>query len=175
MKRYDESLEAYDEALDLIPESDAETLAQTWLSKGTALNKTGKQEEATEAFARSLALYEEAIMEDPGDISLLQMRGRALYELGRYDEALEVYDQILESSPGVEPHWVDTSALVGRGDALLALGRNEEALDAYNRAIDLGPHDSTAWHGRGEAQRGLGQVYNATMSLLVADKLGYEE
>jgi tetratricopeptide (TPR) repeat protein len=175
MKRYDESLEAYDEALQLIPESDAETLAQTWLSKGTALNKTGKQGEATEAFARSLALYEEAIMEDPGDIVLLQTRGRALYELGRYDESLEVYDQILESSPGVEPHLVDTTAWIGRGDALRALGRNQEALEAYNRAIELGPHYSTAWHGRGEAQRGLGQVYNATMSLLVADKLGYEE
>ncbi len=174
MKRYDEALEAYDEALDLISESDTETLAQTWLSKGTALKKTGKQGEATEAFARSLALYEKAILEDPGDVVLLQTRGRALYELGRYDEALEVYDQILGSSPGVEPHIFDTTAWIGRGDALRALGRNQEALDAYNKAIELGPHWSNAWYGRGESQRALGQVYNATMSLLVADKLGYE-
>lgn len=69
---------------------------------------------------------------------------------------------------------VDTTAWIGRGDALRALGRNQEALEAYNRAIELGPHWSNAWYGRGESQRALGQVYNATMSLLVADKLGYK-
>ena len=174
MERYDEALEAYDEAIALIPENDSETLAEAWLSKGTALNKAGKQEDAPEAFTRSLALYEKAILENPDNIDLLQMKGRSLYELGKYNESLEVYDQILESSPGVEPHMVDTNAWIGRGDALLALGRNEEALGAYNRAIELSPHWSTAWHGRGEAQRALGQVYNASMSLLVADKLGYE-
>jgi len=175
MKRYNESLGAYDEAIALISENASEELAGTWFSKGSALNKTGNGEEAIEAFQRSLALYEKAILEDPGDLSLLQMKGRVLYELGRYDESLGIYDQILEASQGVEPHMVDTNAWIGRGDALRALGRDREALDAYNRAIEIGPHWSNAWYGRGEAQRALGQVYNASMSLYVAQKLGYEK
>ena len=114
-------------------------------------------------------------MKNAGDISLLQLKGKALFELGRYDEAIEVYDQVLKDSPDINPSTTKTNAWIGKGDALRAQGKNEEALEAYNKAIDLGPHYSNAWHGRGEAQKAMGQVGNAGMSLLVADKLGYEE
>ena len=58
MKRYNESLEAYDKAIELIPENNTEDLAQSWLSKGLALNKTGRQEEARTAFQKSLEFYD---------------------------------------------------------------------------------------------------------------------
>ena len=175
MKRYNESIEAYDKTLGLIPENNTEKLAQLWLSKGKALNKSGRQEEAKEAFQRSLELYDKAILEDPGDVNLLHMKGLALYNLGRYEDSLRVYDQILETSPRIEPYLTDSAALEGKGDALRALGRNKEALEAYNEVIELSPNSSTAWHGRGEAQRALGEFYNASISLYVAQKLGYEE
>jgi len=50
-----------------------------------------------------------------------------------------------------------------------------ESLEAYNKAIEVGPNYSNAWHGKGEAQKAMGQVHNASMSLLVADKLAYDE
>ena len=50
MKRYNESLEAYDKAIELAAENNTEELAQTWFSKASALNKTGRNEEATDAF-----------------------------------------------------------------------------------------------------------------------------
>jgi tetratricopeptide (TPR) repeat protein len=68
-----------------------------------------------------------------------------------------------------------TNALIGRGDALHALGRGREALESYNRAIETGPNFGTAWHGKGEAQKALGQEYNASMSVYVAQELGYED
>ncbi len=175
MKRYNESLEAYEKAIELIPENNTKELAQAWLSKGTALNKTGKQEEAREAFQKSLELYDKAILDDPGDVRLQQRKGLALYNLGRYEESLGIYDQIIETSSRIEPYTVDTIVWIGAGDALRALGKNQEALVAYNKAIELGPHWSSAWHGKGEAQKAMGQVVNASMSFLVADKLGYEE
>jgi len=175
MIRYNESLEAYDKAIELIPEDNTEDLALNWLSKGWALNKTGRQEEASAAFRKSLVYYDQAILQNAGDISLLQQKGLALFELGRYDEAIEVYNQVLKDSPDIEFSTNKISAWMGKGNALRALGKNEEAISAYNKAIDLSPINSNAWHGKGEAQKALGQVQNASLSFLVADKLGYEE
>lgn len=174
MKRYNESLNAYDKTLELIPENDTEELAQAWLSKGMALNKTGKQEEAQKVLSKSLELFDKAISANPNDIRFLQSKGWTLFELGRYNDALVIYDQILETSPSIEPYITQTTALIAKGDALHALGRNKEAVEAYNKAIEVGPLYSNAWHGKGEAQRDIGQVVNASMSFLVADKLGYE-
>lgn len=175
MKRYNESLDAYDNTLELIPKNDTEELSQTWLAIGQALNKTGKQEEAAAAFQKSLELYDNATTEKPGDVMLLQSKSRALFELGRYDEALEILDQILKTAPGIEPYLTQTIGLIGKGDTLRAMGRNEEALQAYDRAIETGPNFGTAWHGKGEAQKALGQAYNASMSFYIAQKLGYKE
>lgn len=175
MKRYNESVEAYDKAIELIAENNSEDLALDWLSKGWALNKTGRTDEAQAAFQKSLEFYETAISGNTGNIRLLQQKGLVLFELGRYDEAIEAYDQVLKNSLSLEFDTTAVSAWIGKGDSLRLQGKNEEALEAYNKAIDLGPHYSNAWHGRGEAQKAMGQVGNAGMSFLVADKLGYEE
>jgi len=175
MKRYNESLKAYDKAIELIPENNTKDLALNWLSKGWALNKTGRQEEAKAAFQKSLEFYDQAILKNAGDISLLQQKGKTLFELGRYDEAIGVYDQVLKGSPDIGFSTTKISAWIGKGDALHAEGKNEEAISAYNKAIEIGPNFSNVWHGKGEAQKAMGQVVNASMSFLVADKLGYEE
>ena len=103
MKRYNESLETYDKILELIPENDSEGLAQTWLAIGEALNRTGKQEEALGAFQKSLGLYDNATREKPGDVSLLQSKSRALFNLGRYDEALAILDQLSRTLQASSP------------------------------------------------------------------------
>ncbi|MFA7375315.1 MAG: tetratricopeptide repeat protein, partial [Methanothrix soehngenii] len=162
-------------AIELIAENNSEDLALDWLSKGWALNKTGRTDEAQAAFQKSLEFYETAISGNTGNIRLLQQKGLVLFELGRYDEAIEAYDQVLKNSLSLEFDTTAVSAWIGKGDSLRLQGKNEEALEAYNKAIDLGPHYSNAWHGRGEAQKAMGQVGNAGMSFLVADKLGYEE
>jgi tetratricopeptide (TPR) repeat protein len=175
MKRYNESVQAYEKAIGLIPENNTEDLALNGLSKGWALNKTGRQEEAKVAFQKSLEFYDQAISNNTGNNRLLQQKGLVLFELGRYDEAIEAYDQVLSDSPDVKPSTAKTSAWIGKGDALRALGKNEEAISAYNKAIELSPHYSNAWHGKGEAQKAMGQVGNASMSFSMAEKLGYEE
>lgn len=175
MKQHNASLEAYDRAIELTPGDDAEGLAQAWLSKAAALNKTGRLDEAAAAFQKSVELYDLAFTKDPGDISLLASKGRALFGLGRYDEAIAICDRILRDAPRIEPGFAQITAWIVRGDALRALGRNEEALEDYNRAIDASPNFIMAWRGRGESQRALGDISGASMSFYVARKLGYEE
>jgi tetratricopeptide (TPR) repeat protein len=174
MKRYNESLEAYDRVINLTGENDTAGLAQAYLSKGIALNKTGRTDDARETLQKSLDLYDRALQENPGDFSLMEPKGRALLNLGRYGDAVQVYDQIIDSSPKIQPYLTDTAAWIGKGDALQALGRNQDALFAYNKAIETGPNFGNAWKGRGDAQRSLGQVYNASISYYVAQELGYQ-
>ncbi len=175
MKRYNESMEAYDKAIGLLPGNDTEEIALTWMAKGEALNNACKPEAARAAFRKALELCDIALAENPGDISLLQSKGRALFDLGRYNNAIEVYDQIIETSSSIEPFVIYAFAWAGKGDALLELGKGREALLAYNKAIKTSPNFSTAWYGKGKAEKSLGQAYNASMSLLVAQKLGYEK
>lgn len=175
MERYNESLEAYDRVINLTEDNDTAGLAQVYLSKGMALNKTGRQKEAKEAFQKSLDLNDRALRENPDDFNLLELKGRTLFNLGRYEDAAKVYNQIVKDSPKIQPYLTDTIAWIGKGDALQALGKSQEALLAYNKAIETGPNFNNAWHGRGDAQRSLGQVYNASMSYYVAQELGYQE
>jgi len=116
-------------------------------------------------------LFEEAIVKAPDDIDLLEAKGLLLFDLGRYEEALEVYDRILEGAPRIKPAALADMVWADKGDALRAMGRSQEALEAYNRAIDLFPIDVRAWQGRGEAQKALGQAYSAIWSLRVAKEL----
>ena len=58
--------------------------------------------EPSAALQKSLEYYDQAILKNAGDISLLQLKGLALFELGRYDEGIEAYDQALKEFPGLE-------------------------------------------------------------------------
>lgn len=75
----------------------------------------------------------------------LYNRGNTLYELNRYEDALNAYSKALDLRSDYPQAWK------GQGDALLSLQRSEEALDAYDRAIQIQPNYSLAWIGRGKA------------------------
>ncbi len=165
-------MQAYDKAIELIPENDNKDLALAWLAKGDALNKTGKQKEALAAFQMSVNASDKAIQNDSNDTSVLEQKGRALFKLAMYDEAIRTYDKAIErASPG---SFYAPMAWIGKGNTLRAQGEDEEALEAYNKAIDLSPIFAEAWQGMGEAQKALGKVTEASGSFYLAKKLGYE-
>lgn len=175
MKRYDESLRAFDQALALIPASEAAKLAETWLLKGEALNKTGRDEEARQAYQNSIDNIDKMLQNDSNNSAAWYQKGRALLELARYDEALQAYELAISTTPSTSiwSHFPD--AWIGKGDVLRAMDRNEEALQSYDRAIEINPIFGDAWRGRGEALNAFGKAYDASMSFYMALKLGYEE
>jgi tetratricopeptide (TPR) repeat protein len=92
--------------------------------------------------------------------------------LARYDEAIRTYDKAIEMASSGS--FYAPMAWIRKGNALQTQGKNEEALEAYNKAIDLNPIFADAWQGRGEAQKALGKVTEASGSFYLAKKLGYE-
>ncbi|MBW4525028.1 MAG: tetratricopeptide repeat protein [Phormidium tanganyikae FI6-MK23] len=77
--------------------------------------------------------------------------GYALYDLGRYEEAITSYDRALELQPDTyEAHY-------NRGNALSIIGRYEEAIISYDRALKFKPAIHAAWSNRGFALMKVGQ------------------
>ena len=59
-------------------------------------------------------------------------KGNDLYKLGKYEEAIECYDNALDRDPG------DVDALCCKGRALKELGKYQEAIGCYNKALRQG-------------------------------------
>ena len=62
---------------------------------------------------------------------------------GKYDDALEAFDKVLEINPKNE------STLFGKGLALTMLGRYEDALEAFDKVLEINPQneDTPFWKG----------------------------
>ena len=72
-------------------------------------------------------------------------KGDSLHNSGKYQEAMDCYDQALK----IDPKHAD--ALVNKSDALLRLGKYQEALGYAEEALKINPQDITAWYNKAEA------------------------
>jgi len=59
----------------------------------------------------------------------------ALFNLSRYDEALQYFDNATDLKPDNAEYWYN------KGMALFNLSRYDEALKCFNKAINLKPDD----------------------------------
>lgn len=76
-------------------------------------------------------------------------QGDALFFEGRYEEAINIYNKVIQRQPD------SYLAHASRGKALRRLGRYEEALKSYEKAIDIKPEDNVGWYGKANALREL--------------------
>lgn len=79
----------------------------------------------------------------PTTVSGWNSMGVALYERGRYEEALQAFDEAIQLNPDLAVVWHNN------GTAFRNLGRYEEALQAFDEAIRLDPEYVDAWTMRG--------------------------
>ena len=89
----------------------------------------GREDEAIDAFERSLAL-------DPTRIDTRNKLANALARRGEIEAAVGHYDQILEVEPDL------TEILVRRATALINLGRRDAAIADFERALTAAPEDA---------------------------------
>src|SRR6266566_1702352 len=153
LKRYEEALVAYDQAIRLDP-----NLASAYNTKGVVLLILQRYEEA-------LATFEQTIRLDPSLAYAYNNKGVALRNLQRYEEALAAYEQAIRLDP------TGAAAYNGKGGALSKLQRYEEALAAYEQAIRLDPNDASAYNGKGLALADLQRYEEALVAYEQAIRL----
>jgi tetratricopeptide (TPR) repeat protein len=71
---------------------------------------------------------------------------------GNYQDALEVYDRVLEMDP------YEARAYHGKGDILDYLGRYDEAISCYDSALECDPSNAETWYNKGVTLRKAGRM-----------------
>ena len=74
-------------------------------------------------------------------------QGNKLAEQGRYEQAIEDYDQAIRLNPE------DADAYYNRGIVYYELGQLERAIEDYDEAIRLNPEYTKAYYNRGIVYR----------------------
>ncbi len=96
-------------------------------------------------------------------------KGDNLKGEGRYEEAIQFYDEAINSDPNNFQNW---KALNSKGEALFKEGKYDEALQAYDRAIELAPDVSIVWTNKGYALKALGRTNESDVAYATARELG---
>jgi len=84
--------------------------------------------------------------------------GNGFLELGKFEEAIASYDEVIEFNPDYDAAWNH------RGITLYNLGKIEEALASWDKAIEFKPNDYASWYNRGLALSYLGKTEEALAS-----------
>ena len=93
-----------------------------------------------------LALFDEALQQNPDEPELLMRYGNFLFNLERYREAIEAYGKVLEKNPD------DPVLRTDMGTAFYNLGEVDEAMAAFDLALAADPNHVLALHNVAIAQ-----------------------
>jgi tetratricopeptide (TPR) repeat protein len=116
-------------------------------------------------YRRALPYCDQAISIDPERLDVYSERGHIYYMLKNYDEALQEYYTVLESSPDNE------EALFFIGSIELDRNRLEESLQAFNKLIQINPKHEVAFLRRAIAHTYMGNTRSAIADNLQAISL----
>ncbi|KAI4287873.1 MAG: hypothetical protein L6R35_002865 [Caloplaca aegaea] len=90
---------------------------------------------------QSIKCFEDALRVSSGrNMMAILGRARAYFSLGKYAEALDGYQEVLNKMP----HLQDPDPRIGVGCCLWQLGHKDEAREAWERALELNPDSKIA-------------------------------
>jgi tetratricopeptide (TPR) repeat protein len=99
------------------------------------------------------------------DYKVWQKEGQVLFRQGRYDEALQAFDQSIQINPKYADSWND------KGFVLLVTRRYDEALECFDVAIALEPSFVRAWDNKAEVLYVMGRYDEAIIACDMAIQL----
>ena len=130
--------------------------ALAMLNESKVFSDKGKYNEA-------ITLVDKSINLDPRFAAAYIVKGLYLFKMGRYEEAINNYNEAreMESKISVNYAW----ASYEKGRALVALGLYEDALRSYDKALKLGlGFGEQSWYGKGQIYFELGRYDKALES-----------
>jgi tetratricopeptide (TPR) repeat protein len=102
------------------------------------------------------------------EVQALIDRGIENSQKGRYDEAIQDFNQALKAKPG------DAATLTFRGVVYHAKGQDDQALKDFDQALNADPKFGRAYYQRGMVYETLGRYTPALKDLEQAKSLGYK-
>jgi superkiller protein 3 len=94
--RYNESISAYDRAIELIPANDTVMLAFAWMERGAVLSRQADSTHDMSLYEDAIKAFDTAIELNPQQAGTLAVKANALMNLGRYNESLKILDEAIE-------------------------------------------------------------------------------
>jgi tetratricopeptide (TPR) repeat protein len=94
-------------------------------------------------FDEALQWYDELLRHDRSDADGLYLKGQAMTNLGRFDEALALFDRALKATAGDPARHADV--LIDKGNSLIETQRLDEAEECYDAALRIKPRVGQAW------------------------------
>jgi YVTN family beta-propeller protein len=155
LNKYDDAIMCYDRVISI----DANN-STAWFNRGVLFYKLNKYEKAIECYDRIIGLdkYREKLKRDRQELTYKQVieyyktiepnrqnmealnaKGNALEKLIKYDEAIQIFDIVIEKNP----HFV-IDTIVKKGDIFMAKGEYQKAEKSYNDALKRDPNNISA-------------------------------
>ncbi len=101
---------------------------------------------------------EALVAADPSDTSSRRLLAWSLNRVGRHEEALRQYRDLVE----LQPH--DPQMHAGLGESLISLGRHAEGISALQVAAELDPTDPWVYHALGDSFVASGALQDALVA-----------
>jgi tetratricopeptide (TPR) repeat protein len=87
----------------------------------------------------AIAELDRVMIEDPENIGHSNLKAAALGKIGGFDEAIDLYGEVLKAAPNQPKVWMSY------GHMLKTVGRLDEGIAAYRRAIEIAPSLGEVW------------------------------
>ena len=112
----------------------------------------------TADWKNELTLFQKSVAAAPDNARARASLGSTLYDLERYDEALNEFRHAVRVNPSYAPGWSGLARTEGK------LGHLKEAMDAINNALDIDPDNAVYYNSLGMLQFQARDYMNAVGS-----------
>lgn len=149
--RWEEALQAVDEAQGLVMGGASVEAYGCWLDRAQALIALRRLDEG-------IACCHTAESICPDGCAPHEIKGLALHNVGRFEDALECFERFVEKARYDQ---IKAWGWDYKATSLRRLGRYAEALESCERAIELDPTYASFWVTKGNCLRDLRQMRGA--------------
>lgn len=155
-KKFDKSLDAYSQAIDINPQN-----ASTYLNRAITFSMMGQYAKSIPDFDKSLELAPEVAL-------TYKNRAYTLMQLGQYDKSISDYDK------AIQMYSYDTLSYLNRGISKFNAKKYQESLEDFKKFISMSPNNPQAYYNASVAAKNLNMFSQALQYAQQAQKLGQQ-